>query len=229
MGLKFWSILLLAVQLIVIPQSASAFGGLFGGHHGGRSEVAEILAAGIITKLLMEEYSPRPTVMHALSHGMMGGYTLELPRPHMHSLMMPRMPMMHPYALSPMLHHPNIYMQQATLMHHARKQALESSLKEEIRALEASESLLNAYLASNGDGEATTLEELLSEDDSLPAAALLLEAAELGDQEEKLTVKADAPVPDVIEAAGSENESRYILPRIARYFVQRLLRRAESH
>ncbi|XP_035222088.1 uncharacterized protein LOC118194973 [Stegodyphus dumicola] len=226
------SILLVAVQLLNICKPTSAGLGIFGmgGGGGGSTEVAEILAAGLITKLLMEEYSSGGSMFRSLRHNLLSGYNFHPPRHYPHPMMLPRFPMMNHYAL-PMMHRPR-YVMNPAMLHQARTQALASTLNEEIRALQASESYLDAILATapSSESSSSSIEELLTEEDTLPTA-LLLSASNLVTPERSLEDHHhhQIPVPDTYETAASENESRYILPRIVRHFVQRLMRRAEHN
>lgn len=231
-----FSVLLVVFLIVEVPTPSSGFGMMKGG--GSSSSVGEILAAGLITGMLMNN-KPSP-VMQALRHPMLGGYGFMHSRHAMPHMLAPRIPLMSQYDMvyRPVVYHrPQYVMNQALITEVNRHQALASRLNEEIRALEAQESILEAYLARVQKGAEPGLNELLDQEDTIPAAALLL-GTELMDTEgeiENAHVHAHAhaqpqmPHPEMYQVAGSEPDSRYILPRIVRHFVQRLIRRAENH
>lgn len=216
---------LFVIFLLEVPKPSSGFG-LLGGRSGG-SNVAEILAAGLITGLLMDSrpMSSRP-IMHHLRHTIMGGYSMMPPRPMMYPMMRARVPMMRPYR-PPMMNRQRYIMKQA-MMRQASHQALTARLNEEIHALQAHESVLEAYLARNHQAATDpAIAELLNEEDTIPTAALLLQSSDLMPTAVDFE-KAHALATPGLLTAESERESRYILPRIVKHFVQRILRRREQ-
>lgn len=258
--MKLTSVFLVVMLLVEIPTSSLGFGMMKGGGGGGGSSVAEILAAGLITRLLMENSKRSMPMLRAMAEPLLSSYSAMQPRHVMYPMMTPRYPMMGSF-IFPTIHRPH-YMMNHVMMAQAAKdhammaqaakdhammaqaakehamiiqaakerQALASRLNEEIKALEAQESMLEAALERARQGADTAITELLNEEETaIPAAALLLENADLVDTTPILENPPILPPPEMYQAASSEPESRYILPRIVRHFVQRLLRRGENN
>lgn len=222
-----------------IPSPSSGLGMMKGGG-GSSSSVAEILAAGLITKMLMSRHKAMPMIHHAMIHH---AYSPMYPRHPMPPMYAARIPMMGSFVYPMMQRRPPYMVNQQRAIHHAlltqatqashASQALTSRLNEEIRALEAHESMLEVALAKTRQGSEKALNELLNEEETIPTAALLLaadlEAQELLTTEAGLQAARPLPPPELFQAASTEPESRYILPRIVRHFVQRLMRRGRNH
>lgn len=232
---KILGVLLAVLLFTGAPTPSSGFG-MMKGNSGGSSAVAEILAAGLITGLLMDN-RPRTAgrlsipMLRAMVHPFMGGYRSMPSRHAMYPMVTPRYPMMGSYVF-PTVRHPHFNIINHAFMTQAAKdnEALASRLAEEIKELETQESILEAALARTRQGAEQELNELLSEEESaIPAAALLLGTADLIDSSPALKNPHILPPPDMFETAASEPESRYLLPRIVRHFVQRLMRRTEHH
>lgn len=278
--MKITSVFLIVLLFIEIPTPSLGFGMLQGGGGGGGSSVAEILAAGLITKLLMSNNPRSMPMLRAMTKPFMGGYSTMQPRHVMYPMMTARYPMMGSF-IFPTMHRPHYMMNHAMMAQAAKdhammaqaakdhammaqaakdhammaqaakdhamraqaekdhammaqavedRQVLASRLNEEIKALEAQESMLEAALERTRQGAATAITELLNEEETaIPAAALLLETADLVDPTPVLPNPPILPPPEMYQVAPSEPESRYILPRIVRHFVQRLLRRGENN
>ncbi|GFQ94365.1 uncharacterized protein TNCT_210321 [Trichonephila clavata] len=152
----------------------------------------------------------------------------------------PRRPMMHPYSLA-MMHRHHQYMMHQALMQQARQQALATAWNNEYRTPYASETIIPTYVPL-----IPTFSEILGDEDTLSAATILLnsdlldnEDEEEEEEEEREEVVREEVEPkepeetpvskEEYEVASSDHESRYILPRIVRHFVQRLMRRVEHH
>lgn len=263
--MKITSALLIVFLLTEIPTFSMGFGMLSGKGGGGSSSVAEILAAGLITKLLMSN-KPRSRPMYrAIAKPLYGDYSAMHSRQVMYPMIAPRFPMMGSF-IYPVIHRPHYMLNHAMMAQAANghammaqaakdhavmaqaakdhalitqaandRQALASRLNEEIKVLEAQESMLEAALERARQGADTAITELLNEEETaIPAAALLLETADLVESTPVLETPPVLPAPilpppEMYQTAPSEPESRYILPRIVRHFVQRLLRRGENH
>ncbi|XP_055937128.1 uncharacterized protein LOC129966653 [Argiope bruennichi] len=165
----------------------------------------------------------------------------------------PRRPVMHPYMMA-MMHRHQQYMMHQALMQQARQQMLATAWNNEYRMNNrpyASETVINSYVPV-----LPTFGEILSDEGTLSAAILLnsdlldsddeeeQEREEEEDEEgeevemvreeepkeqEKQTKTPKSTSSEEFEVASSDHETHYILPRIMKHIVQRILRRVEHH
>lgn len=256
---KTWSLLLIAIQLFGTLVPSDAFHMFGGGGGGGDTDVTEILAAGLITKLLMEDFggggggtSGRSSMFQALRHQVTSRFNLQAPRQHhpiqhmvaprpayqgLPTMMAPRRPMMYPIPPHILHHHQqqrhHQYLMTQAMMQQAHQHALATAWNNEYRALQGSESLVRSSFPA-----LVPIDELLSDEDTLSVVTILLNSDLLDEDEEReeeakeeeaqQMPRAEDEEPE-FETSSSENESRYILPRIVRHFVERIMRRVEHH
>ncbi|XP_015906904.1 uncharacterized protein [Parasteatoda tepidariorum] len=255
-NIRKYSIFLATVQICCLLTPSHAMFDFFGGGGGGGgggSDVAEILAAGLITKMLMEDFFhiQGAPLLQSLRHQFIGGYSPRHPPVHHQvrhypHMIAPRVPMaMSAQYVYPMVpRHPVHLMSQASYMQQARHPIVAAPWNGHYGDLRGSETFVNAYLPVQQERNTPPFIEALLTNEALSAATLLLNSDILeDDEEEEAEVEMKEEVNDVsevpekqvenrsetFEASGSENESRYILPRIVRHFVQRIMRRVEQH
>ncbi|PRD28526.1 UNVERIFIED_CONTAM: hypothetical protein NCL1_32119 [Trichonephila clavipes] len=199
---KTWGLFLIAIQLCCVLTPSDAIFDMFGGGGGGgESDVAEILAAGLITTMLMEDFN---NLGGGGGGGSQGRSVFPAIRQFIGGYSM-RPPPVHHYQpmiapRRPMLHPAASMVPPARPMVAPRRPMMHPYFM--------------AMMHHNEDEEEEEEEE---------REEVVREEVEPKETEETPISKEE------YEVASSDHESRYILPRIVRHFVQRLMRRVEHH